>query len=125
VIFTNKMLKRVIESILSNSKSSPIIIVQADHGPGFFHNWESEQDSCLKEKFSIFNAYYFPQDAIENLYPSITPVNTFRVLFDTVFGTDFGRLPDINYFSSWDCLYDFVDVTSQTQLPCEVGDINQ
>ena len=123
VIFTNKMLKLVIESIFLNSKSPPIIIIQADHGPGFFHSWETEQDSCLKERFSIFNAYYFPQDTNENLYPSITPVNTFRVIFDTFFGTDFGRLPDINYFLKSGYLYDFVDVTSKSQLPCEIGSI--
>lgn len=125
VIFTNKMLKRVIESILSNSKSAPIIIVQADHGPGFFYDWEIEQvqDSCLKERFSIFNVYFLPQDSNLELYPSITPVNTFRIIFDSVFGTDFGRLPDINYFSRWEYFYDFVDVTSQSQLPCEIGSI--
>ena len=35
-------------------------------------------------------------------------------------GTDFGVLPDINYFSSWGYLYDFVDVTHKASFHAKV-----
>jgi len=61
--------------------------------------------------FPILNAYYFPEEGDKLLYDSITPVNTFRILFNYYFGQDFILLDDINYtpdpnndsrFISWD-----------------------
>ena len=33
------------------------------------------------------------------LYSKITPVNTFRLILDTYFGSDYGLLEDVSYFS--------------------------
>lgn len=46
------------------------------------------------------------------LYPDITPVNTFRLLFDKYFGTTYGPLPDrIFAFPDYSHIYDFFEVT--------------
>ena len=52
-------------------------------------------------------AYYLPDSGAASLYPSMSSVNTFRVVFNTYFGTDLPLLPDTSYSSSYDRLYDY------------------
>jgi len=41
-----------------------------------------------------FNAILLPSGGEEDLYNTITPINTFRVIFDRYFGTNLGLVPD-------------------------------
>ncbi|MCJ7608209.1 hypothetical protein MUP00_00870, partial [Candidatus Bathyarchaeota archaeon] len=68
----------------------------------------------LTERTGILNAYYLPADSRSKLYPSITPVNTFRLIFDSCFGTHYGLLPDRVHFSTYEDRFRFVDVTETT-----------
>lgn len=111
VIFVNRQLEAVIDRILSRSNPPPVIILQGDHGPGAYLVWESPEESNLKERLSILNAYYFPGGDQGRLYPTITPVNTFRILLDRYFGESYDLLPDESYFSPWLKPYDFTNVT--------------
>ncbi len=113
--YLNKRFETIINKILATSKNPPIIILQADHGPGSMLDWDSLANSNAVERMSILNAYYVPEETKKILYPSITPVNTFRVLFNSVFGANFEILEDKNYFATWSHPYDFVDVTSQVK----------
>jgi hypothetical protein len=122
LIYTNTMMKQTIEQILKNSKTPPVIIIQGDHGPGAYLNWDSAEKSCIKERFSILNAYYFPDQNYSALYSSISPVNSFRVIFNTYFGTHLGLLEDKAFFSSIYQPYVFTDVTGQSQLQCSLPD---
>ncbi len=63
--------------------------------------------------FPILNAYYIPNEAASSLYPSITPVNSFRLIFDSYFGTDLGLLEDRNYLATYEMPYD-ISETSNT-----------
>ena len=111
LIFINKKVKAVVDGILSKSDKPPIIILQGDHGPGAMLNWEAPDNSYLKERMSILNAYYLPDDGHIDLYDKITPVNTFRVIFNHYFGTSYSLLKDRSYFATWDHPYSFIDVT--------------
>jgi hypothetical protein len=113
--YLNKRFENIINKILATSKTPPIIILQSDHGPGSMLDWDSLENSNTVERMSILNAYYVPEETKKVLYPSITPVNTFRVLFNSVFGANFEILEDKNYFATWGHPYDFVDVTSQVK----------
>ena len=77
-----------IEAILANSETEPIIILQSDHGDG---------DGAYKNL--TLNAFYFPAGGDEMLYPTITPVNIFRIVFDYYFDMDFDLLEDKSYYS--------------------------
>lgn len=113
--YLNKRFETTINKILATSKTPPIIILQADHGPGSMFDLNSLANSNTFERMSILNAYYVPEETKKVLYPSITPVNTFRVLFNSVFGANFEILEDKNYFVTWSRPYDFADVTSQVK----------
>ena len=114
--YVNKRMQQVIEQLLRQSPQ-PIIIVQGDHGPGSLLDWDSLEQSCLRERFSILNAYYFPDSFSPTLYPEITPVNSFRLTLNQVLGTQFDLLPDRSY-ANFGPAYQFQDITDQLQAPC-------
>jgi hypothetical protein len=86
VSYASSRMLPIIKRILSKSPVLPIIILQGDHG--------FEQDGRGKDAFKILNAYYLPGDGSSQLYPSITPVNTFRLIFSHYFHDPYPFLPD-------------------------------
>ncbi|MCZ6529467.1 MAG: hypothetical protein O6949_03925 [Chloroflexi bacterium] len=65
---------------------------------------------------TILNALLLP-GGTEAIYPHITPVNTFRVVFNQVFGGNYERLPDRALYSEYVTPYDFIDVTGGVLAP--------
>jgi hypothetical protein len=106
--FVNKKVEELIDRILSEAERPPIIILQADHGSKSIREPGPEM---FKERFGILNAYYLPNDGQEFLYDSITPVNTFRLIFNVYFDASYDLLQDRIYLSWIKRPYDFLDVT--------------
>jgi hypothetical protein len=115
LIYTNEKTKEMIDRIISNSPEPPVIILQSDHGPASALDWEniSNTDLSLKERMCILNAYYLPDCDHAQLYDEITPVNTFRVVFNQYFGTEYGLLRDQSYFSTMRRPYKFINITDR------------
>ncbi|KPL22681.1 MAG: hypothetical protein AMJ75_07635 [Phycisphaerae bacterium SM1_79] len=122
IVFTNRKLQELIDTLLSSSQPPPIIIVQADEGPypqglevgSKPFNWQTASNAQLREKMGILNAYYLPDVNKDILYESITPVNSFRIVFNLYFGTDLGLLPDESYvFTDTGHIYKFINVTDK------------
>jgi len=119
LIFITKKVEMLVDELLSKSEVPPIIILQADHGSAstFYsegtHYWASPTKDMLRERFGIFNACYLPQGGNSLLYNSITPVNTFRLIFNFYFGTNYELLGDQSYYSTYEHLYDLIDVTDK------------
>ncbi len=103
--FLNKNMLQAIDTIVANSETPPIIIIQADHGP-----WLQPKD----KRFWNLTAIYFP-DHKDKLYSTISPVNIFRLVFNTYFGGKYDILDDVSYFSPVPHLYDF----SKMPYPCD------
>ncbi|MHC5537918.1 hypothetical protein ACYOEI_06770 [Singulisphaera rosea] len=112
-----KRVQAVIDDILARSPEPPIIILQSDHGSGSGLDTESLEGSDVKERMSILNAYYFPEKKYDRLYDRISPVNSFRVLFNTVFAAELPLLPDRCFFSTWIEPFNFIDVTDRVITP--------
>jgi hypothetical protein len=111
----NNLLKTLINRIKENSEQPFIIILQGDHGPGSGLDWASLENTNIRERFSILNAYYFYDQNYSSLYPLITPINTFRVIFNQYFGTDFELHTDRSFYSTWEKPYKFTEVTDSLQ----------
>lgn len=118
--YLNSLVEKMISAILENSAFPPIILLQADHGPGIFFSGWSKADSCIKEKASILNAYYLPGLMNNPIYKTITPVNSFRIIFNQYFGTHLEILEDKVYYSGGKDFYKFIDVTSETEQSCKL-----
>lgn len=111
--FITSRLEQSIDEILLRSSSPPIIIVQADHGPGSMLDWDHAQDSYLPERMSILNAYYLPDENYDDFYPEVSPVNTFRLVLNRLMGADYELLADRSFFSTTNRPFSFLDVTDQ------------
>lgn len=121
MVFINSEMRRVVQSILEKSANPPIIIIMGDHGPGAYYDTLKLSETCLAERFSILNAYYFPDGNYELLHPSITPVNSFRVVLRQYFGADIELLEDKNYFAGWLSPYRFTDVSDTIDAACIIS----
>ncbi len=86
--FINSRMLDIVETIIRDSRTTPIIIIQGDSGVTK-GNW-----------LQILNVYYLRGEENPMLYSTISPVNTFRLIFDTYFGTDYGLLPDESFFGT-------------------------
>jgi Sulfatase len=109
--YINTLMLETVDAILDQSKTPPIIIIQGDHGPGAYLQWGSLEKTLPGERFSMLNAYYFPDQDYSLLYPSISPINSFRVVLDKYFGGKYELLPDRHYYSPWGYPFDFTEVT--------------
>lgn len=112
-LFITQKIQSVVDEILTRSPEPPIIILQGDHGPGSLLDHHSLVNTNIKERMSIFNAYYFPEGATRLLYPNITPVNTFRVVLNEFFGGKYPMLEDRSYYSPLDRPLKLTDVTDR------------
>jgi hypothetical protein len=87
VEFLNNRLPKIIEDILASSKVPPIIIIQGDHGLD------------TKNRSPILYSVLLSDPSPDVFYPSISPVNTFRAVFNVSFGKDYPLLDDVSYGS--------------------------
>jgi hypothetical protein len=110
VKFVNKEIIKVIEKILDKNEKS-IIILQSDHGSGFDIDWKNPDESMVLQRLSILNAYYAPEISENRFYENITPVNSFRIIFNDYFNADYKILEDQNYWSNGFAPFDFHNVT--------------
>jgi len=116
--FANLKIKEIVSEILQNSDHDPIIILQGDHGSSYTMDRENPTNEMIYERMSILNAYYLPDNGKNALYDTITPVNSFRVIFNSYFNGTYDLLEDGIYFSTNERPFDFTD---KTQVLREYG----
>ena len=96
--FANKKSMELIDKILEKEEQS-VIIIQSDHGSGFDTNLLDPTYDDVVQKLSNLNAIYFPDEKhLEMLVNDPTNVNTFRVVFNSHFGSDYEILEDKIYW---------------------------
>ncbi len=102
--YISSQLEKAVTTLMAGSATPPIIVLQGDHGPWL---------QTGSDEFKILNAYYLPGHN-NLLYPAISPVNTFRLIFDTYLGADYPLLEDQSYASPVPYVFDFSTIPN----PC-------
>ena len=87
-VFISSRILNTVNKIIANSFQTPVIIIQGDHGPITIPN---------EKRMNILNAYLFPGSK-PDLYPTLTPVNNFRLVFNTYFNGSLPFLPDKSFY---------------------------
>ena len=113
----NKKLTALVDTILAESATPPVIVIQSDHGSRDTADedvFEARDfsDEYLRRRLRNFSAYYAP-DANAAFYETITPVNTFRVILNEYFGAHYDILPDKSFITLPGKHYDVIDVTDR------------
>jgi hypothetical protein len=88
--YTNEVIKKLLTSIQQNTQNKAAIIMMGDHGvrypaPGDTMNIHDHQNQ---------NAIFFPNGDYHLLYDSISGVNQFRVVFNSIFRQNIPLLKD-------------------------------
>ncbi len=105
VMFINKKIIRMVDEIVSSSDRPPVIVIQGDHGPPL------DKENPFYYQTENLNALLVPNGA-DGLYRSMTPVNSFRVILNSIFGMEFSLLQDRTYVSTLDAPYVFDEMRS-------------
>ena len=98
VLYANRKIHQLVDYILVNSETPPIILIQGDHGylaPAA----KIPSAAQIKKGYSNLSAYYLPGGGKDKLYETISPANTFRLIFDHYFGTQLGLIEDKSFYS--------------------------
>jgi hypothetical protein len=102
VTYIDKRLLEVLPEIIAGSSTPPIIILQSDEGDGAFGG---------SDHMANLAAFYMPGHT-SMLYPSISSVNTYRVILDEYFGQNLPLLPDASFESPSALPYNFHQVVN-------------
>lgn len=113
VTFLNSRILPLLDLIQKQGNPRPIILIQGDHGSKMNLNQDIVEKTDLNECFSNLSAFYVPDSLRAKLYPSITPVNSFRLMFNQLFGENLALLPDKSWYSSIGNPYKMIEVTDK------------
>ena len=93
--FVNSKIKHVVQKLL-DTDNPPIIIIQSDHG-WRLPNEQDDPSTHYTKILNNFRAYYLPNGDRNMELENNSPVNTFRVLFNTYFDYDYEMLENKFY----------------------------
>jgi len=122
--FTNKKLLELVDNILINSETPPIIIIQSDHGWCWYCDPFQVNPSHLtiedeiNEQMYNLSTYHLPYGGESILHDEVSPVNTFRLIFNFYFNAEYEILDDKFYYISGNPFVEdgypkFIDVTDK------------
>lgn len=111
IVCLNRVLLGIVDHLMTESATPPVIVLQSDHGHGRMVLDPATNkaipgnelpDEKVFERVDIFAAYYLPNGGNEMLYDSITPVNVFPVILNHYFAAGIPLNEDATFWSdSW------------------------
>lgn len=118
--YANQRISQVIAALTADPTKQPVILLQADEGPypvrfdghTTTFDWNTATPAELQQKTGILNAYFLP-GGNSNLYPTISPVNSFRLIFNQYLGTNLDLLPDQHFIDNEQKPYKWIDLTAK------------
>jgi hypothetical protein len=91
--FIDQNILASLQSMIAASPAPPVIVLMGDHGP------PTGKYATREDRMKILNAYYVDKQTGADLYDSITPVNSFRVIFNDYFGESYPLLEDVSHYA--------------------------
>jgi hypothetical protein len=111
VHYLNSLVMKAIDEIIQASSSTPIIILQADHGSKVYDEIDPSIDVIMDLQFPILSAYLLPQFPDESLHSGYAPVNNFRRVLNLYAGASLELLENTSYILEQEQgRWDFIDV---------------
>jgi len=104
IAYLNGRIENIVRTMINESAVPPVIVIQGDHGP---------EEGSSQDRMQILNAVYLAGHGPDGFYPTITSVNTFRVIFNTLFEAGLPLLPDASYFSTYEDPFDYTIVENR------------
>jgi hypothetical protein len=98
VEYLNSAILPVIDRIKAESKRPVVIILQSDHGDDKFLDWNNPTQQGVDARSATLNAIYYSDGFKGDFYPTMTTVNTFRMVLNHWFGTHYPILPETVFF---------------------------
>jgi len=92
VKFANHIIDTLVTHIKKSNKKNTVIIIEGDHG---FRNIYGKKGYMT---FDNLNSIYYPDGDYRSHYPSISPVNSFRVVLNKFFAASMPLLKDSSIF---------------------------
>lgn len=111
--YVNRLTLSAVDDLLSRPGTKPIVLLQGDHGSKLGLDQNSLQKTDIVECMSNLMAFEVPEPVKSKLYPTMTPVNSFRILLSSMFGADLPNREDRSWFSNFESPYRFQEVTSR------------
>jgi len=125
LVFVNRKLEELIDALLSDPSYQPIIVIQSDHGERSVTLDVKDPDVSARMSLAILNAYYFPDGRYDLLSPDITPVNTFRAVFNTYLGGKFDMLENASFVNPANRPYNLKEYRAKDACPMSVSTEDQ
>lgn len=90
----NRQVIQAVDRIIQNASRPVVIVLLSDHGDDYYLDWAHPTRTGIEIRSSVFYSIYYSSGTYEHFYPTITSVNTFRVVLNDWFGTSYPLLED-------------------------------
>lgn len=95
--FLDREMVRIVRELVRNSPVEPVIVIQSDHGPATNFDRAAPTPLALFNRSAILSAIYLPERCRQDYYPTISSVNTFRIVFNCLFAAGMPMASDRSY----------------------------
>jgi hypothetical protein len=95
--FLDREIARIVADLVHASPVEPVIMIQSDHGPATNFDRAAPTSLALFNRSAILSAVYLPERCRQDYYPSISSVNTFRIVLNCLFAAGMPMVPDRSY----------------------------
>lgn len=104
--YLNRRMEQILRAIVEEAAGQVVIIVQGDHGP---------EEGSSQDRMQILNAQFLPGSTEPGLYPTISAVNTFRLVLGAIFDVRVPLLEDTSHFSIYSAPFNYSQIASECQ----------
>ena len=110
VAFIDSALPEIVNKIIQNSETPPVIIIMGDHG-------STVKGTSIEDRMKTLFAVYLQGENPEKFYDDISPVNVFRIIFNDMFDADY-ELIDEKSYEIWNT-YDLGNLSKRVFPSCD------